>query len=100
VTNNAKHLGSDRKPSDPTFSTGVAPAEVTWTNARGEPVTWTNARGEPVAWTSDAWELLIIDDGSSKRRAVEVYERALSWWTTFIYGNQIDEPQEPLGDSG
>jgi hypothetical protein len=96
VTNDAKHLGSDRHTDDPGFTTAVAPAEVTWVNAKGEPVRWVNAQGEPVTWTSEAWDLVITQDDGTRRRAVDVLGRALNWWTEFIYGHAIDEPQEPL----
>jgi hypothetical protein len=98
VTNDAKHLGSDRHDDDPTFTTVVAPAEITWVNARGEPMRWTNAQGEPITWTSEAWDLMITDDDGAKRRAVDVFGRVLDWWTTFIYSRQLDEPQGPSAE--
>ena len=95
VATASKHLHFDPYPDDPDFVAGVAPAEVKWLNDRGEEVTWVNNKGESVTWTSSAWDLWIVE-GSARRRAAEVFQRVLSFWSQFIYGNQIDERQEPL----
>ncbi len=36
---------------------------------------------------------MITDSDGTKHRAADFFGRALDWWTSFIYGHELDEPQ-------
>jgi hypothetical protein len=85
VTNSAMHAHCQLIPGDPKFNSDAAssPVPITWRNKGGQPIYWLNNQGEQVTFTSEAWDLWIIE-GEERRRAVEVYERAIAWWSQLI----------------
>jgi hypothetical protein len=92
----AKHLECRNLDSGSEFNTTAVPAEVTFVNKQGQALTFANNLGQPITWTNGAWELWVTNEAGLKHRAADVFATAHDWWTQFIYGNQVDEEQEPL----
>jgi hypothetical protein len=83
IATSVKHLRYDPQPKDPKFETAAAPAMITWLNNQGQPVYFTNRAGQRITWNSSATDLWIIE-GDTQRRATQVFESVLGWWTQFI----------------
>ena len=96
IANWAKHLQCRSLDQPSPFATVVRSAEVRFVDDKGEALKIINDVGDEIGWTSNAWELWVRTETGERRRAAEVLEAALHWWIQFVYGNQVDERQEPI----